>query len=199
MTVAVTAIGIVLVAAFAAAQTSDGGLQRRAWLGVALGPHDAGVLVTATVDGSSAASAGLRAGDIIQAVDGRVVRDPPAVIAAVGRRVSGDTTRVEILRGTEAHTREMVLRPVPRETLPGANFEYAAVTLEDGSRLRTIVSVPTTAGRHAAVMLIQGGGCGSVDVPMAPDTGPAGLLRTIASHGYVTMRVERPGCGDSRA
>lgn len=198
MTVAVTAIGIVLVAAFAAAQTSDGGLQRRAWLGVALGPHDAGVLVTATVDGSSAASAGLRAGDIIQAVDGRVVRDPPAVIAAVGRRVSGDTTRVEILRGTEAHTREMVLRPVPRETLPGANFEYAAVTLEDGSRLRTIVSVPTTAGRHAAVMLIQGGGCGSVDVPMAPDTGPAGLLRTIASHGYVTMRVEKSGVGDSR-
>jgi dienelactone hydrolase len=184
--------------AFAAAQTSDGGLQRRAWLGVALGPHDAGVLVTAIVDGSSAASAGLRAGDVIQAVDGGVVRDPPAVIAAVGRRVSGDTTRVEIFRGAEAHTREMVLRPFPRETLPATDFEYAAVTLEDGSRLRTIASVPTTAGRHAAVMLIQGGGCGSVDVPMAPDTGPAGLLRTIASHGYVTMRVEKSGVGDSR-
>ena len=99
---------------------------------------------------------------------------------------------------TAVSPREMVLRPFPRETLPGANFEYAAVTLEDGSRLRTIVSVPTTAGRHAAVMLIQGGGCGSVDVPMAPDTGPAGLLRPLASHGYVTMRVEKSGVGDSR-
>jgi hypothetical protein len=92
----------------------------------------------------------------------------------------------------------MALRPFPRETLPNTTFEYGAVTLPDGSRLRTILSVPTRSGKHPAVMLLQGGGCGSVDVPMAADTGTTGLLRGIASQGYATMRVEKSGIGDSR-
>ena len=104
----------------------------------------------------------------------------------------------EILRGGKSQTRTIALRGFPRETLPGHTFEYGAVTTPDGSRLRTILSAPATAGRHPAVMLLQGGGCGSVDIPVAPDVGQTGLLRTIAAHGLVTMRVEKPGVGDSR-
>jgi uncharacterized protein len=191
-------IAIVLCAAAVAAQSSDGALPRRPWLGVALGPHDQGVLVTSVVDGSSAAAAGIRAGDVIRSVDGAAVRDPAAVIAAVARHTSGETTTIEIVRGGETETRTIALRAFPRETLPDTTFEYGAVTLPDGSHLRTIVSVPTRSGRHPAVMLLQGGGCGSVDLPMAPDTGQTGLLRWIASQGYVTLRVEKSGLGDSR-
>jgi dienelactone hydrolase len=187
-----------LSTALTAGQPPDGGLPRRSWLGVALAAHDQGVRVTSVVDGSSAAAAGILAGDVIRSVDGTAVSEPPAVIAAVARHTSGDTTKIEIVRGGAVLTRTIALRAFPRETLPDTTFEYSAVTLRDGSRLRTILSVPTRAGRHPAVMLLQGGGCGSVDVPMAPDTGQTGLLRTIASAGYVTMRVDKSGLGDSR-
>ena len=36
-----------------------------------------------------------------------------------------------------------------------------------------------------------------LDVPMAADVGQPGLVRTIATRGYVTMRVEKSGVGDS--
>ena len=189
---------VVLCAAAATGQAQDGGLPRRPWLGVALGPHDQGVLVTSVVEGSSAAASGIRAGDVIRSVDDAAMREPAAVIAAVSRHTAGETTRLEIVRGNQVQPQTLALRAFPRETLPGTTFEYGAVTLADGSRLRTIVSVPTRSGRHPAVMLLQGGGCGSVDVPMAPDTGQTGLLRTIAAAGYLTMRVEKSGLGDSR-
>ena len=65
-----------LGAAAATGQPSDGGLPRRPWLGVALAPHDRGVLVTSVVDGSSAAASDIRGGDVIRSVDGMAVREP---------------------------------------------------------------------------------------------------------------------------
>jgi pimeloyl-ACP methyl ester carboxylesterase len=92
-----------------------------------------------------------------------------------------------------------MLRPMLKETMPGVTFEYGSVTLPDGSRLRTIVSVPDRRQAPlAAVMLVPGGGCGSVDIPLAADFAQPGLMRTIAAHGYVTMRVEKSGIGDSQ-
>jgi predicted permease len=191
--------GVLLSVGLPAAQSPDGGLPRRAWLGVALAPHERGAAITAVVDGSSAALEGLRAGDVISAVDRAAVRTPQDVIASMAKHASGDAVSIEIVRGNQPEARSITLRPQPRETLPGVTFEYGSVTVADGSRLRTIVSVPT--GRDArgpAVMLLQGGGCGSVDLPMMPDVGQTGLLRRIATQGYVTMRVEKSGLGDSR-
>jgi dienelactone hydrolase len=191
--------GVLLSVALLNGQEPDGGLPRRVWLGVALAPHARGAAITAVVDGSSAALEGLRAGDVIGAVDRHAVRTPQDVIASVARHGAGDAVSIDIIRGDERETRSLTLRPQPRETLPGVRFEYGAVTVPDGSRLRTIVSVPEgRAGRGPAVLLIQGGGCGSVDVPMAPDAGQTGLLRTIAAQGFVTMRVEKSGLGDSQ-
>ena len=83
--------------------------------------------------------------------------------------------------------------------MPGVVFEYGAVTLADGSRLRTILSVPERReGKLPAYGASSGGGCGSVDMPMAPDVAQPGLMRSIGAQGYVTMRVEKSGIGDSQ-
>jgi alpha-beta hydrolase superfamily lysophospholipase len=72
------------------------------------------------------------------------------------------------------------------------------VTLDDGVRLRTIVSTPTNAdGRAPAVLVLQGGGCSSVDVPQAGSAGPNAFVHALAAAGFVTMRVDKPGTGDS--
>ncbi len=185
-----------LAIAVAQSQNPDP-LPRRGWFGVALGPHERGALVTSVVDGSSAALAGVRAGDVITAVDDTPVPTPNAVIAAVAQHAGGDTATIDLLRDDRPQQLSVVLRALPHETLPGVTFEYGSVTLSDGSRLRTILSVPEQRQEPLpAVMLLQGGGCGTMDTPIA---GPmAEPLRTIAVHGYVTIRVDKSGVGDSQ-
>jgi dienelactone hydrolase len=180
-------------------QNTGDTLPRRAWFGVTLAPHESGAVVTAVADGSSAAAEGLRAGDVIRAVDDRSIRTPNDVVAAIGRRVGGEAAAIDLVRDGRAEWRSIVLRPLPRETMPGMTFEYGSVAVADGSRLRTIVSVPDRReGPLPAVMLLQGGGCGSVDSPIAAAMEQFGLIRTIAAHRYVTLRVDKSGVGDSK-
>ena len=187
------------LAGFAQVPNSAGELPRRGWFGVALAPHESGAVVTAVVPGSTAAAEGILVGDVIRAVDEIVPRSPDDVVAAIARHAPGTTAVIDLLRDGTAQKRSVVLRSLLRETMPGVVFEYGAVTLADGSRLRTILSVPERReGKLPAVMLLQGGGCGSVDTPMAADVAQPGLVRSIAARGFVTMRVEKSGVGDSQ-
>jgi dienelactone hydrolase len=178
-------------------QPAADALPRRGWFGVALGPHSSGAVVTSVVAGSTAALEGVRAGDVIQAVGGSPVRTPADVVSALARP-AGTRIEIDLVREGETQKKTVVLRPMLRETMPGATLEYGSVTVPDGNRLRTIVSVPDSPGRHPAVLLLQGGSCGSVDVPMLAELGQQGLLRPIAAKGFVTMRVEKSGIGDSQ-
>ena len=193
-------VAVLVPAVSASAQSTreDSVLSRRGWFGVALGPHENGVLVTGLAAGSPAAEAGIRAGDVIRTIDNAAVRKPEDVTATIGRHVGGETAVVAYVRAGEAREVPVVLRPFPRETLPGATVEYGSVTLSDGSRLRTIVSIPNGGGAFPAVMLLQGGGCNSVDVPMVADADRRDPLMMIATRGFVTMRVEKSGLGDSK-
>ena len=174
-------------------------LPRRGWFGVALGPHESGVVVTSVVDGSPAAAGGIRPGDVIRAVDDRSVRTPNDVIAVVARHAGGDLATIDLVRDGRPHQQSVLLRSLPHESMSGVTFEYGSVALPDGDRLRTIVTVPDRRQKLLpAVMLLQGGGCGSVDTPMAAHLSQSGLTRTIAAQGYVTMRVEKSGVGDSQ-
>jgi membrane-associated protease RseP (regulator of RpoE activity) len=83
---------------------------KRAYLGVRLidltpdlrehygAPKDAGILVGTIDDGSPAAKAGLRVGDIILSVDGKEVESPLDVRQALTGKKEGESVRVEILR-----------------------------------------------------------------------------------------------------
>jgi hypothetical protein len=46
-------------------------------------------------------------------------------------------------------------------------------------------------------MLIQGCGCGSIEATSKPPIGQPGLIHAIGTLGFVTMRVEKSGVGDS--
>lgn len=192
------AAGMWLATAIALAQAPDGGLPRRPALGIALGPADGGAVVTAVLPGSAAETGGLKPGDVIRTIDGSPVLAPADLIAAVARHRAGETVQLEIARAGTPAPQAVRLGSLQRETMPGVTFEYDAVALADGTRLRTIVTVPEgERSRVPAVLLVPGGGCGSVDVPAAPDVAQPGLMRTLAARGYVTMRVEKSGVGDS--
>src|SRR5262245_1355982 len=179
-------------------QASDE-LPRRAALGVALAVDAAGaVIVSGMSSDSAAAAAGIRVGDVIAAFDGTSITTTTQVQSLVGAHRGRDVVAIDVEREGARSRLRATLQPFPSERLPNTAFSYGHVTLDDGVRLRTIVSTPTSAsGRAPAVMLLQGGGCGSIDVPQAGSTGLAALIPAIAAQGFVTMRVDKPGAGDS--
>jgi dienelactone hydrolase len=186
------------VAAVAWSQAGEE-LPRRAALGVALAVRDDGAIVVSSMsETSSAAAAGVRVGDVIAALDGTPITAMSQVQSIVGAHRGGDVLTIDVERDAIRSRLSAALRPFPSERLPNTTFTYGHVTLENGVRLRTIVSTPTNVpGRAPAVLVLQGGGCSSVDVPQAGSAGPNAFIHAVAAAGFVTMRVDKPGAGDS--
>ena len=90
---------------------------RRAYLGVTTSDPErgGGALVLEAAEGGPAARAGLRAGDVILAVDGRRVSGPAALSAAIEDQRPGRRVRIEYRRGARTRSAEVVLgvRPAP--------------------------------------------------------------------------------------
>lgn len=181
-------------------QTNEDPLPRRGFFGVALAQRaDEGVSITAVSENSTASAIGIGTGDVIITIDGESTDSPADVQAAIGSHRGGKTVRIGILRGGEPIELTATLRPLPFEVIDNSTVEYGFVTTDQGIRLRTITSVPIDSTEPApAVLLIQGGGCGSIDSPWTPmPVGQVQLVHSIASQGFVTMRVEKSGLGDS--
>jgi S1-C subfamily serine protease len=90
---------------------------RRAYLGVTASDPErgSGALVAGTAPGGPATRAGLRAGDVILAVDGRRVNGPAALTAAIERQRPGRRVQIEYRRGGRTRSTDVVLgvRPTP--------------------------------------------------------------------------------------
>jgi serine protease Do len=88
------AIGVLSVAPRAIAAASG-------VLGIAVGEADQGARVDQVLDGTSAARAGLRPGDIITRINGRSIRSRESLIETVGEYRPGDRVQLEVRRGEE--------------------------------------------------------------------------------------------------
>jgi pimeloyl-ACP methyl ester carboxylesterase len=186
----------------------DGGLRRRAMFGAQLAPvtrevrdrqgldGDGGVVLEKTFPGTSAADGDFRAGDMILAIDGAGITGIPMFLQKVEEARAGDALVLDLVRDGARMQKRVTLKEKPREKGAGFDVLYGAVNSR-GARLRTIVTRPKAGGRHSAVMLLQGYGCGSIDQPVGQTYYLTWLAHGLARHGYVTMRVDRPSCGDS--
>jgi pimeloyl-ACP methyl ester carboxylesterase len=193
-----------------AASASGAGpdLPRASFLGVQAGPvtddvrarlkletHE-GALVMGLVDGGSAKAAGLQPDDVIVAVDGQPVADPGQLVARLVAHRAGERASIRWIRDGKAQTAEVVMRPRPYESGPGTRTEYGAVSV-NGSLRRTIVTGPEDHAAHPAVLYVTGIGCFSQE-SLGVQSSEAKLLHGLARAGFVTMRVEKSGVGDSR-
>ncbi len=83
-------------------------------LGMHGSAHNGGCLVTELVPGSAAEKAGLQAGDVVVAVDGKPVADIPGIFQIIRTKHLGDTVAVEFLRDGKAQRVEAVLNVLRR-------------------------------------------------------------------------------------
>jgi CubicO group peptidase (beta-lactamase class C family)/dienelactone hydrolase len=187
----------------------EGELRRRAMFGAQLAPvtrevrerqkldGDDGVVLEKVFPDTSAADAEFKAGDVILAIDGAKLTGVPMFLDKMAKARAGDVLTLAFVRDGVKADKRVTLQEMPREKGDGYEVVYGSVT-SHGARLRTIVTRPKAEGRHPAVMLLQGGHtCFPIDTPVGQTTGFTWIARDLTRHGYVTMRVERPGCGDS--
>lgn len=86
----------------------------RAWLGLQMGSLPTGaVVVTSVASGSPAATAGLRAGDVVTQIESRPVGAPVNVTEAVDALRAGDSVEIEVLRGSTTYIRRVTLAARP--------------------------------------------------------------------------------------
>ena len=183
-------------------------LPRKPMFGVQIGPvtkevrerqkldGTEGVLIEQVFPHTTAAEAGFKPGDVILSLKGSKVAGVAPFLEQVAALHTGDTVAVVMVREGEKTTKQVTMREKPRETSDDYDITYGHITSR-GSRLRTIVTRPKAPGRHPAVLLLQGYGCGSIDNPMGRPDQLAWLARDLTLHGYVVMRVDRHGSGDS--
>jgi len=178
-----------------AATTVTGDLARRADLGFRVSGEDGRLAVTEVTEGSAAAKAGLRKGDVLAAVGGAAFARPHEGQALLQRLRGGDRTVLSVRRGDRAAEIRFTPAAAPLEEAADLDVEYGVVRTSDGAALRTILSRPAGApGRLPALMLAQWVSCGPLDGKSAS----VEQLRQLARRaGMALVRVERAGSGDS--
>ena len=180
-------------------------LPRHGVIGLTLGPADSKApenpktnppTVLSVAAGSAGEAAGIERGDAVSEVDAFPVDASSDFVRLIGRHLAGDQVRIGLVRADQRITKTATLKPRPFEVSGDASVLYRSVQVE-GARRRVIVTRPKAPGHYPAVLLMGGLGCYSLDGELTRDTGYGPILRALLKHGFVTMRVEKTGEGDS--
>jgi hypothetical protein len=160
----VIAFAFLYVATVATAQE----LPRRAVFGFAWGPPDAALdanamplTVKAVPPSARGQHRGVIAGDVLKSVAGRPVASADDVARALRGHRGGETINLDVTRAGHRVVVRELLRAAPPEQWEGVQVLYRAVPV-DGALRRVIVTRPSAAGSHPAILLVGGLGCYSL-------------------------------------
>src|SRR2546423_6813616 len=137
------------------------------------GVKDGGVLITSVSDNSPAAKAGLKAGDVITAIDGEKVTSPGDITRVLGKKETGDVS-LTVVRGKNTRTVTVTPEKNPNEDL-----------LKPGTLGTRRIMVPSVKVRSIPPMKIE---IPQIDIPATPPievTVPRRAPRVIRSRGVI--------------
>lgn len=155
-----------------------------------------GVLLPQILPGQTAEAVGLKAGDILLSLNGQPIGGAPAVAQFVATNPAGKDVSFEIVRDGKKSTVKGKLVERPREISSEYDVIYSQVP-SNGKRMRMVVTKPKTSGKFPVMVLIQGLGPSVMDTPLTGAGPYSKILYAFATDGWVTVRVDKPGVGDS--
>ncbi len=200
-----SALFLSLVVAPQAARADE--LKRRGMVGVQLGPVNdeakqrlnlpstKGVLFFGIVPDSAAQQAGLQADDVAIKIGTDEIDGLQTFTRTLRKYGAGDSLKFTVIRAGQEVTADVVLRPRPKETATDYELIYDSAG-SPGQRVRTILTKPKDGGKFPAVLFVQGLAPNTVEFNF-PQHPYKSVIAELTKAGFVTMRVERPGAGDS--
>ena len=162
------------------AQLKDKGYITRGWLGVQVQPVTAdiadslgmkqakGAMVDSPQDGSPAAKAGIEAGDVITAVDGKPVKDSRDLARTISMMAPGSSVKLDVLHKGDSRTLTLALGEMPNDRHANAG----------GTHSNAMAASPRLGLRLAPAGEVEGAGDKGVVVTAVDPEGPA------AEHGF---------------
>lgn len=172
-------------------------LLRRPYLGVRMENTSQGVLIAEVFNKSTASNLGLKQGDIITRLNGKPVSAIDDILASLRESTAGSPVSVSFVRDNKRQHTTGRIGAFPKEQHEGLKVHYDFVETT-GSKLRTITTSPKNDGVLPAILYVQGIGCGSIDNPLNPDNTQTALVKQLTNAGFIVMRVDKSGMGDSR-
>lgn len=174
-------------------------LKRRAFWGVSCTYSNTGLKVTKTTPGSSFHKARVFKDDIIMSVDKKNITSNEQFTNFLKNKYEGDVLSLELLRNNDTKKITVIADPYPYETEDGVSFEYGSFTTSSGDHLRTIVSRPSKInGKLTAILFVQWLSCDHVEAQPTFMDGNVRLIHELSKAGYLVMRTDKPGVGDSQ-
>lgn len=86
----------------------------------------------------------------------------------------------------------------PDESYPDVAVEYGELAVDDGVRLRTILTRPEGVDHSPVILFVQWLSCDTVEVQANREDGWSQMLRgVIQDSGWAVMRTDKRGVGDS--
>jgi serine protease Do len=162
------------------AQLKDKGYITRGWLGVQVQPVTAdiadslgmkqarGAMVDNPQDGSPAAKAGIEAGDVITAVDGKAVKDSRDLARTISMMAPGSSVKLDVLHKGESRTLTLALGEMPNDRQANAGETHS----------NAMAGAPRLGLQLAPAGEVEGAGDKGVVVTAVDPEGPA------AEHGF---------------
>src|SRR5687767_2645107 len=139
---------------------------------------------------------GLEANDLVVGVNGKRFKSFGQWNDLLRAAVSAPKVKLIVLRDDKEVEVEVVVQPKPVDK--GDNYEtiYDHV-ISNGHKIRTFVTKPKAAGKRPVMFWIQGITASSVEAPLTGPGATSKILKSFSDEGWVTVRVEKPGVGDS--
>jgi dienelactone hydrolase len=155
-----------------------------------------GAMIDFIIPGSTAEGAGFQSGDVLLSLNGAKIEGANELVRSIGQLKANAMVAIVFRRGDAVRTQNITLKGRPLERSDDYEILYGAVS-SHGGRLRTIMTRPKGGKKHPAMFLIQGVGTFSVDNPVGALSSYKTLSDDFTRRGFVTLRVDKPGCGDS--
>ncbi len=140
----------------------------RGWLGVQIQPVTAdianslglkkadGAIVDNVENGSPAAKAGLKSGDVIAKVNGTPVKDARELARTVSTLAPDTTVKLDVLRNGQSETISATLAKMPNEQVANAGDRDNESTAPSGPRLGLSVAPASEAGAGSEGVVVTG-------------------------------------------